>query len=65
MPNDAVVRGIWLAIACLASLFVAAGAGLLTRWTGAPPAKSVITAGTAFAGTLLLTLAVLSYVGPA
>lgn len=62
MPNDLDLRAIWLAIAIIFSLFVAVGAGVLARVGGAHVSRSVATAGTAFAGTVLLILATYSYV---
>ncbi|SIN35267.1 hypothetical protein [Micromonospora cremea] len=50
------VRGLWLAIATLTAGIVAATAGLLAWAGGMNPPTAILTAGGAFAGTLLLIL---------
>lgn len=62
MPDELGIRALWLAIAIIFALFVAVGAGVLARVGGAHVTRSVATAGTAFAGTVLLILATYSYV---
>ncbi|GIJ40505.1 hypothetical protein [Micromonospora andamanensis] len=49
-------RALWLAIATLAASVVAATAGLLAWAGGMNPPTAILTAGGAFAGTILLIL---------
>lgn len=49
-------RALWLAIATLAASIVAAATGLLAWVGGMNPPTAILTAGGAFAGTLLLIL---------
>ena len=54
-------RAVWTAVICLAATIVAAAAGLLSYAGGAKPPVAVLTAGGAFAGTVLLFMAVVHF----
>ncbi|MEU8024636.1 hypothetical protein AB0B88_20745 [Micromonospora haikouensis] len=54
--TDPTLRGLWLAIATLAACIVAATTGLLAWAGGMNPPTAILTAGGAFAGTILLIL---------
>jgi hypothetical protein len=56
-------RPIWITLVVISGVMVGAGAGLLTHAAGAGVATSILTAGGTFAGTVLLFLAVLSFLG--
>ncbi|MFG1955391.1 hypothetical protein [Micromonospora sp. NPDC048830] len=59
--TDPTARGLWLAIATLTAVIVAAGAGLLAWAGGLNPPTAILTGGGAFAGTLLLILTVVRF----
>jgi hypothetical protein len=62
-PSSRSVKALWVLVAALFSLVVALIAGMLASTTGISVAQSVLYGGGAFAGTMLLCLAVLSALG--
>jgi heme A synthase len=59
--NPPTPRSVWIALILMAAVIVGAGAGLLAYAGGANVPMAVLTGGGAFAGTVLLLLALLSF----
>ncbi|SCF23296.1 hypothetical protein GA0070558_1689 [Micromonospora haikouensis] len=59
--TDPTARGLWLAIATLTAVIVGATAGLLAWAGGLNPPTAILTAGGAFAGTMLLFLTIVRF----
>jgi hypothetical protein len=54
-------RSIWIALILIAGVIIGAAAGLLSSASGASVPSAVLTGGGAFAGSVLLMLALLSF----
>jgi hypothetical protein len=55
------VRAIWIAMTVIIGVIVGSAAGLLTFVTGAGIATAVLAGGGAFAGTVVVSLALLNF----
>ena len=61
VPPPQTPRSVWIALVLIVATLVGAGAGLLAHAGGANIPTAVLTGGGAFAGTILLLLALLNY----
>ncbi len=59
--TSSTARGLWLAVTVLTALLVGSVGGALAWLSGMNPPSAILTAGGAFAGTVLLLLAMLRF----
>jgi hypothetical protein len=59
--NNSTARRLWLAITVLAAVLVGTAGGLLAWLGGTNPPTAILTGGGAFAGTVLLVIAMLRF----